>query len=558
MCLQMGGSRGRWHAATALLGFSGLACLWYLPVLAHPLTYTVSGGRGDLTIFAWFLTWGPWGLLHGHNPFLSHYLLWPAGVSTMWNTGLLLLSLLLAPVTLTLGPVASLNVLLIAAPASSAFTAWLLLRRHAGAPAATAGALLYGFGPEMAGQNLGHLQLSILTLPPLIVIAVEDLLRPEGRRAWRTGLRLGLLLSAQLLIGEELLAITAIAVSLWLASLLLTAPRSARAALRPLVAGSAVAIGLTLALCGVPLAYQFVGPLRIHGAIQPGDLAVMRPRDLVWPTPRMLLHWGTGPTHTDISEIGSYLGLPLLALLAWGVADQWRRLAVRVSFLVLVAVEILSLGAHSAQADPGSTSLPWAVFAGIPVVENILPIRLGLAATLAAAVLLALSLDRLRRGRPAVAAVAAALVLLPLLPRGWPIWQASPRPACLRGTALARLTSTEPTLLLPYPRLFAETGQLWQAEAHFPFPIAGGYAVHPDVDTGAPVLVDRDASAVAFDHLGSGPTQAPEVLAALHRLRLRRVLVTPGSAASAERVFLERDLHLTPVPVADCTLYAVP
>lgn len=555
------GGRRR-EAAFALLGFSLLSCAWFLPVLRAPLTHTVSGAAGDLTIFAWFLTWVPWAVLHGHDPFVSQHLLWPGGVSTMWNTGVLLLSVLLAPLTLTLGPVATLNVLFVAAPASSAFTAWLLLRRHVDALPATAGALLYGFGPAMAAQQIGHLQLSIMTLPPLIVMAVEDLLQPQGHATRRTGLRLGVLVAAQLLVGEELLAITALAVALWLAVLAVCAPRAVPPALPRLLAGGAVTLATTLLLAGVPLAYQFLGPLQVHEPIQAAVLNVMRPRDLVEPTSRLWLHRGPGPEHSNISEVGGYLGWPLLALLTLGVALQWRRPAVLAVAGVLGVLEVLALGPYLTQADPTSRRLPWAAVDGLPILENILPIRFALPAALAAAVLLALTLQRLRQRSPALAVAAAVAALLPLLPHGWPVLPAPTRPDCLRGPALDRLAGGEPTLLLRYPVLPALATQLWHAEAHFPFPIAGGYAVHPDPATGLPVLDgDRDAAALAFRQLGAGaPGPLPDaaaVLAALQDMRITRVLVTPGPSAAAERVFLEQQLRLVPVAVADCTLYAV-
>lgn len=69
------------------------------------------GGYEDLNQTAWFLAWTPFAIFHGHNPFVTNWINFPAGVDLAQNTGMQLLGLLTAPLTLTVSPVASENLL---------------------------------------------------------------------------------------------------------------------------------------------------------------------------------------------------------------------------------------------------------------------------------------------------------------------------------------------------------------------------------------------------------------------------------------------------------------
>lgn len=103
-----------------------LAALGYL-VCSVSLFHGVLGGlssrgpyaaSGDLAQMAWFLSWVPHALLTGHNPLITHAINVPTGVNLMWNTSMPLAGLVMAPITLALGPLVSLNLLLILGPCS--------------------------------------------------------------------------------------------------------------------------------------------------------------------------------------------------------------------------------------------------------------------------------------------------------------------------------------------------------------------------------------------------------------------------------------------------------
>ncbi len=558
-------------ALAALAGFTLLSCVWSWSLLISPLHRATKGATGDGTLIGWFLTWVPWAVLHAHNPLVSGYLDAPRGVSTMWNTGLTLLGLLLAPLTLTLGPVASLNVITIAAPAASAFTAFLLLRRHAHGLGATAGALLFGFGPAVAAQNIGHYNLSFLALPPLIVMAIEDLIGPAGYRTRRVGVRLGVLLIAQLLIGEEILLITAAAVAVlvgfWLVVGALRSRTEVLGAGRRLLVGGGTAVAVFVVLAAFPLFEQFHGRYVLHSPIQSTDSYAARAAQLVVATPLLWLH-GFYPGSTNLSEIDGYLGWGVLAVVVIGAALTRRRWAFLVVLATLIVLEVFSFGPYRQIGKPASGRLPWDLVAHRGLFANLLTVRFGIIAALAAAFLLALSLDAVRARLPgrrgtALAAVLAVAALAPLFPHGWPTAVAPDRPDCMQGGLVESIRSSHPTLLLPYPNVLDTRAQLWQAEAHFPFPIVGGYAVHPDraepyLDGTRGPVRDLFLSLVVAPDSAPRDALGPGVLADLRGNDVRQIVVLPTRSAVSDGRFqryLRKVLALAPRRVGQCTVY---
>ena len=64
------------------------------------------------------------------NPLFTNYLDYPDGINLMWQTSVPLLGLLMWPVTATLGPIFSYNLVMTASVALSAFCGFLACRRH--------------------------------------------------------------------------------------------------------------------------------------------------------------------------------------------------------------------------------------------------------------------------------------------------------------------------------------------------------------------------------------------------------------------------------------------
>ena len=114
----------------ALLPLYGLLALGlFAATWAHPFSHVIGDGP-DPPVFIWYLRWVPFALSHGLNPLFTSYLDFPDGINLMWQTSVPLLGLLLAPITLTLGPIFAYNLLMTASMALAAWCAFLAFRRH--------------------------------------------------------------------------------------------------------------------------------------------------------------------------------------------------------------------------------------------------------------------------------------------------------------------------------------------------------------------------------------------------------------------------------------------
>ena len=115
----------------------------------------------DSSLATWWLGWTVYALGHGLDPLTSTWQNAPDGVNGMWNTGVPVLGVLLAPVTATAGPVVADNVAMILGPAVSAYVAYRALGVLVGARwIRIAAGLVYGFSPfVIAHAWVGHLDL---------------------------------------------------------------------------------------------------------------------------------------------------------------------------------------------------------------------------------------------------------------------------------------------------------------------------------------------------------------------------------------------------------------
>jgi len=186
----------------ALLTYTVLAVAMFSSTWVHPTNWWV-GVSGDAQQFMWFLGWPPFAITHGLNPIFSNYGDYPGGVNLMWNASELLPGVVLGPLTQAGGVVLSYNVLMTAAVALSAWTAYLLIRRYVSSQlAAAVGGLLYGFSPFMTAHSLGHPHVTVAFMPPVLLLLLDEIVRVQRRRPLVSSLLLGLAAAAQLIIGE--------------------------------------------------------------------------------------------------------------------------------------------------------------------------------------------------------------------------------------------------------------------------------------------------------------------------------------------------------------------
>ena len=213
-------SDGRWFTGLVAIVYVGVSLLANAGAWSHGITHTVQIGGADVPEEIWYLAQTPWALLHGHNPLANNFLNAPSGINLMDNTTMPLVGALGTPITLIFGPIATFNVMLNLALASSAMTFYLMARRFIRwRPAAFVGGLLYGFSPFVAAEGGAHLFLIFGFIPPLVILFLDRFLRTKSDPPWLTGILVGACFVAQLYISAEVFAamavMTALAAVLW-------------------------------------------------------------------------------------------------------------------------------------------------------------------------------------------------------------------------------------------------------------------------------------------------------------------------------------------------------
>jgi len=363
----------------------------------------------------WFLRWIPYAVSHLTDPFVTQQLNAPTGVNLMWNASIPFLSLVMAPVSLTAGPIAAYNVAVVLSIAVSAGCAFVVLRRWTASPVgAFVGGAVYGFSPYLASHAAIHLNLIATWAPPLYLLLLDELLIRRRRSPLLIGVCLGLLSASQLLTAEELLATSVVSAGVFVAVLLAVLAMRHRdevvVGARRTVAAVLAATLTFLLVAGWPLAVQLFGPLRIVGSVQDVERFSSDLLNLILPTPYQLIAPDAATRlSTGFSglyhEATAYLGLPLVVLLGAIVARRWADVRVRIAGLMAALMFLLSLGPtlHIAGMSTG-VPLPWWPLSKLPLLEHALPGRLTLFMYLAVGAIVALAVDGSIR-RPVSAAV---------------------------------------------------------------------------------------------------------------------------------------------------------
>jgi hypothetical protein len=499
-----------------------LAFLLFLPVWLPPGQRTVGGAGGDPFFSSWFIRWVPYAISHGWNPLFTTYLDYPDGVNLMWNGSIVLPSLLVAPVTLTAGPMVAYNLLTTLGPALSGWCAYLALSRYVRSRlAAFIGGALYAFSPFMINQSLGHAHLTMAWAPPLALLLLDDLFVRRRRSLW-IGVALGALGAAQLLTAEEVLAIVAVAAAVGLVTAGLLHRQAVWSRLRPALPVLGTAAVVFLVLAALPLGFQLFGPQRVHGPLQPSNYYVSDLLSFLLPTRAHLI---APPSITRISdhlagfgEQTAYLGLPLIALLALAVRRAWHLPVVRWAAIVGGALALLSLGdtLHVAGADT-RLPLPWALASAIPLVHEILPVRFSLVVFLMVGLLVAVFVDGTlatpdRRQR-LVAAMAVGLSVAALFPAVPFLTSPLSAPGFFsRPSALHALPEGSVILVAPFAVVGKADAMYWQAEAGMWFRMPEGEAFVPSP---YPLYPPSSATEFALVRLADGSVPLAAIDAAV-------------------------------------------
>jgi hypothetical protein len=548
-----------------LAGFILLSALIFLPADLHAGGVLIGATTADNTQHAWFLRWLPYALATQHNPLFTTSVIEPTGVNLMWNTWIPLPALLLAPVTLLAGPVAAFDVAITLGVALSGWCMYLAASRflERTVAAVLAGAA-YGFSPFIFDQSYtGHSNMVIACVPPLMLLALDTVLVRQHVSVRRAGLVLGALMTAQFYITEELLASGAVIALAAVICLAIIGRRHLAQRWRYVARALGWALALFIPLTAYPIWFQFFGPQVPSRVLADRNFFVTDLLNIVLPSTAQ----GFEPSFAasvashyagNSGEWGGYIGVPMLAVVAWTLWRHWRRPQVRVLGITAAVALVLSLGStlHVGGTDT-HIPLPDAILAHLPIVDNLLAARFALYVALCTALLFGIFVDTLPSGRTGVrlallSTVLIAATFVPPLP--FPTravvtpayFVASPSPI-RAGSAM---------LVLPLSHDFYSTqAMLWQAQAGMAFSMPEGYIINRQPSGAAaqgppPSATSTTLSGIAAGTIGAGlSTQLrSDILGELHTWGISAVVLGPMDAhGDVMRAFLSNLLGAPPV-----------
>ncbi len=477
------GASGWGGGAAALLIYLGLSTLFFGRALSGGLSSFYVGNGPDPPQSIWFLAWWAHALAGRVNPFFTHAVWTPSAFNLAWTANIPLAAWLMLPVTRTLGPVASYNILCLLCPAVVGWAAFVLCRHivREFAPALLGG-LVFGFSPYLVCKLLGNINLALVPMLPLAVYLTLRALDGTMRRRTFIVL-LALVLSAQFLLFIEIFATMTMSAAIAIAIALVVNGESDRSRIRALIGPIALSYALAIALL-VPYLYYLFAFGFPHGTIWSTNTGSIDLLNFLVPVPANALgrldamraisvNFRAGIYDTD-----AYLGLTLVAAIAMAWR-RWHEPAVRMLILFAAAIGVLATGSWMQVGGHFIVPMPWMVVSGLPLIAKAMPARLTVYIFLAIAILCAMWMSARTRGASdhvAVRWLAAALIALSLLPSldasFWATALATPE-FFSAGLYRQYLQPDETVVILPYG--FEGDGMLWQALSAFHFRMAGGY-----------------------------------------------------------------------------------
>ncbi|WP_350268812.1 hypothetical protein AAFP32_08755 [Brevibacterium sp. CBA3109] len=437
------------------------------------------------------------------------------GVNGAWNTSLAGLALILVPLTWVAGPIVSYNVLILSIPVLvSLATAALFTRFLTRIPAFVAAGGV-GFSSYVIAQSSGHPNLAFAVAPPLVaLIILKFLLRAPrtrffSREFWTLSLGLGAVLGFQFYVSTEVLAGTFIA-ALCLLSAIAVFGRKAwtLAGWLRLVLGGVLGSALAL-LIALPLLLLMRGPNAPDGAIRPHGVWNTDLLDPIVPASPTLLGPGSSPIprvmDIDAAELGAYVGAPALIAAAIIVICLVRSpryaLILRLASATGLLVFVLALG--SPVLLDGKVVLgtgPFALIEAVPVLNNILPMRLVLHSTIALFAVLGCGLEwaqdhiRMRSAQALLGLlVVAGVCVVPGVQASREVYV----PDFYTGSIAEVVPAGSVVKTVPRPLAWAEPhadeAMVWQSVSGFGYRETGGYFIGSSPDAAITYAAPEDA-----------------------------------------------------------------
>ena len=468
------------QALGAFLLYLTLSLLFFgRGLIGHFSTWYI--GRGpDSAAFIWFLNWWAYAATHRVNPFLTKLLFAPAGVNLAWATTVPLAGWLFVPITCAFGPVVTYNVLCLLAPALAGWAAFVMCRwiTRSYWPS-IAGGWVFEFSSYLVSALQTHVHDTLVFPVPLAVWLILRRLTGEiGARRFVAAL--AILIAVQFLLFAEVAASATLIGAIAFALALSFTGGGTRRALFALTLEIGVAYAIAAVIISPYLYFMFVFGHPAESVFDPtllgADLLSFLIPTSVNEFGRPALFGMVSRTYTaTLTEIGSYLAWPLIAITVLFAKARFREPVGRILIELLVVVCIFALGARVVIAGHPTLAAPWILVLKFPLMNKVVPVRLMVYAFLALALIVAMWLSDSDVRAPLRWGLGLALVpfMLPNLSAGyWKVPFTIP-PFFSSGLYRQYLSPGENVMVLPNP-IYGD-GIQWQVATGMYFRLAGGY-----------------------------------------------------------------------------------
>ncbi|WP_345631939.1 hypothetical protein [Rugosimonospora acidiphila] len=536
--------RRRLRADILATGIYLIGAIYVLERLLPDPGTQVQANIPDQTFFQWVLAYGARVVTARVDPLFTTRLGAPVGANLIANTSVLGISVPLSPITLLFGSAVTYVVFAVLALAATATSWYYVLSRHLvrSRMAAGVGGGLAGFAPAMISHSYGHPNIVAQFLVPFIVWRTIRL--RERDHALRNGILLGLLVTWQTFINEEVLLIVALGLIVFVLSYAAMRPSVVPRDALPFLRSLGVAVVVSGALLAYPLWVEFRGPQHGTGANTAGPRPY--PADLLSFTSFSSSSLAGSPSVVgrlaqNISEQNAFFGWPLLVLLAIMIWLMRRSRVYLSGCVVAVVLTALSLGSEVTIGGHRTTfEGPWDLVAHLPLFRQVVPTRVAVDVAPVLAVLLALAYDRVAtiNARDSLGPGnlvwhgALIAVLIPLVPVPLRTSALPPVPPFITDGTWHQYADHEHSLVgIPSAALGRLEPQRWSAITNVGFAIPAGYFLAPNGAFGptpraTTLLLDGVALNGRIPEVG--PREQDNALTDLRFWRASVVVVVPG------------------------------
>lgn len=523
--------------------------LFALPVLGRLGAACVGACVRDFRLYVWSMDWLPHAMSNGLDPFRTDLLWAPGGTNLTWVTTLPAPAFAMLPITLTAGPVAAANLLLLLAPPLAGWAMFLVCREITGHPLSAAfGALVFAFSTYVGQLMRAQLNLLLMFWFPLAVYLFLRFFRERiSRRRFVT--LLSLVLLGEFLTSTEVFAMMTFASGIAWLIFYVVGSKEVRSRLLDTLTPLATAFAAT----AVALA-----PILIR-TLEATPTVVLRPTeqnsaDLLGPLVPGFSTWlgsdavaGLWSRFLDPDNF-SYIGLPFFAIVAAFAIQARRRPGTRILVGLFGLFVVLSMGPRLHIFGERGLWLPGYALNYLPLIQHAVPVRYVLYAWFALALIVALWLaeERTRPWRYALVLIAVVAVF----PAQRSVRDTEPVyhgmvtvPTFFAGGGAERAIA-EDAIVLAIPRRVGEE-MLWQSAADMHFRLASAYIGPTKPKNGLGNLSQE------------GPP--PELTDFVRELERSRVeLIVAAAPLSPEwGAFLEEASGSTPLMTEGVALYEV-